>query len=157
VREWGQLKEPDNTLVPQLTYRELQLVEPLKSEIRVLQQQNALLDGRSPQALVVRAVEAEERANRLERQFKQLEAKYRNVRDDHHSLKEEVEELRVSRPTICFKLPPVLLKGSDHARKHCMVAFHPDKQPCETTKELATVLFKQASAAQEKRSAGVSS
>ena len=33
VREWGQLKEPDNTLVPQLTFREANMVAAHNAEV----------------------------------------------------------------------------------------------------------------------------
>jgi len=37
------------------------------------------------------------------------------------------------------------------ARKRSMIAFAPDKQPTEETKQLAEPLFQQASAAEPKR------
>jgi len=51
-------------------------------------------------------------------------------------------------------LPEALLAESPHARKHGMVAFHPDRQPTDRARRLAQPLFQQISAAQGARSAG---
>ena len=148
VREWGKLKEPDNTLVPQLTCREMQLVEPLKNEIRLLQQQIVLLSEEAPASLVQRAAEAEGRARKLERENFDLAAKFRQMRDLANQRSKTVTR---------HKLPPKLLAESEHARKYSLIAFHPDKQPNEFSKQLAAALFKQASAAVPERSTGTAS
>ena len=148
VREWGRLKEPDNTLVPQLTCREMQLVDPLKNEIRLLQQQVVLLSEEAPASLVQRAAEAEGRARKLERENFDLAAKFRQMRDLANQRSKTVTR---------HKLPPKLLAESEHARKYSLIAFHPDKQPNEFSKQLAAALFKQASAAVPERSTGTAS
>lgn len=73
VREWGKLKEPDNTLVPQLTCREAALVvshqaeaSRLRAELEVLR---VAMKDKAPTSLVTRAAEAENKCARLERDW----------------------------------------------------------------------------------------
>ena len=178
VREWGNLKEPDNTLVPQLTLRERELLAPKDQRIQLLEQEQQLLRQQvgektrlASEATIKRAVQAEQRLLRSEEVARQLEqellaernehqqtrerAKRQRLQDDinYAGLQEKYSELaRRSKGTTVYALPSALLAESPHARKHAMVAFHPDKQPTERSRRLAEPFFKQISAAQDARS-----
>ena len=57
----------------------------------------------------------------------------------------------MQRSRVEYKIPERLMTESAWARKRSMIAFAPDKQPTEETKQLAEPLFQQASAAEPKR------
>ena len=60
-------------------------------------------------------------------------------------------------PSVPVHLPPALLAESRHARKYCLIAFHPDKQPSDHASRLAAPLYNQASAAEPSRSSDYAS
>jgi DNA repair exonuclease SbcCD ATPase subunit len=165
VREWGNLKEPDNTLVPQLSLRERELLAPREQRIALLQQQvNEKTKGASETA-IKRAVEAELRLKSSEEELRacrqELEesrqwSKRQRQQDDlkYAALVEQYKELASRKQRAVHALPEALLKESPHARRHGMVAFHPDRQPTAKARRLAQPLFQQISAAQGARSAG---
>jgi hypothetical protein len=171
VREWGELNEPDNTLVPQLTLRENSLLQPLRGEILLLKQKNMLLTERAPNALVRQAAEAEERARKAQKDFAEYkELTDRQVHECYEKFKAKEKELQTEKQKSELymskykeakkqrhTLPQQLLIESEHARKYSMVAFHPDKQPNTLTdraKEWSDSLYKQASSVHETRSSG---
>ena len=159
VREWASLKEPDSTLVPQLACREMKLLGPLKSEVETLKTVNSVLNERSPVALMQRAIEAENRAQKAESALllEKQRAQKLNVasRDARETIEDLREQLQCS--SVSEHLPPALLAESRHARKYCLIAFHPDKQPSDHASRLAAPLYNQASAAEPSRSSDYAS
>jgi len=165
VREWGNLKEPDNTLVPQLSLRERELLAPREQRIALLQQQvNEKTKGASETA-IKRAVEAEHRLKSAEAELGACRQELEELRQwsarqrqqdgiNYAALAEQYKELASRKQRAVHALPEALLAESPHARKHGMVAFHPDRQPTAKARRLAQPLFQQISAAQGARSAG---
>jgi hypothetical protein len=165
VREWGNLKEPDNTLVPQLSLRERVLLARREQLIALLQQQvNEKTKGASETA-IKRAVEAELRLKSAEAELGACRQELEELRQwsarqrqqdgiNYAALAEQYKELASRKQRAVHALPEALLAESPHARKHGMVAFHPDRQPTAKARRLAQPLFQQISAAQGARSAG---
>jgi hypothetical protein len=165
VREWGNLKEPDNTLVPQLSLRERELLAPREQRIALLEQQvNEKTKGASETA-IKRALEAEHRWKSAEAELGACRQELEELRQwsarqrqqdgiNYAALAEQYKELASRKQRAVHALPDALLAESPHARKHGMVAFHPDRQPTAKARRLAQPLFQQISAAQGSRSAG---
>lgn len=164
VREWGKLAEPDNTLVPQLTYREMQLLLPFKSDVKVLKRENALLQStlneKAPAALVKKAAEAYERVRKAEEGQKEAESelvtRMRAAEATFDRLSAENALLKTRPPEIVYRLPKKLMRSA-WVRKHAMVAFAPEKQTDQELKNAAAALFQQVSEAQPDRSSGFES
>ena len=85
--------------------------------------------------------------------FKRIAEKaYDKHTQEIDELKKSISKLKRQR-TPEYKLPDRLMEESTWARKKAMIAFAPDKQPSEATKEMAMPLFKQASSAEPRRDA----
>jgi hypothetical protein len=165
VREWGNLKEPDNTLVPQLSLRERELLAPREQRIALLQQQVNEKTKGATEATIKRAVEAELRLKSAEEELGACRQELEELRQwsarqrqqdgiNYAALAEQYKELASRKQRAVHALPDALLAESPHARRHGMVAFHPDRQPTAKARRLAQPLFQQISAAQGARSAG---
>ena len=128
VREWGRLKEPDNTLVPQLTCREAALKASHDTESARLRAENevlrASLKDKAPLALITRTVEAEEKCSRLKREWDLFKIeKQREVDDavrdnEHERAQHGAAKLAYSERTRSI-------------RRRLQAAIHPDKAPPE--------------------------
>ena len=137
VREWGQLKEPDNSLVPQLTYRETALVggrdaeiARLKAELEVMR---AAAKDKTPTAIANRAAEAEANATKVERE---AEARVTN-------LQHEFDLFRATKHTELTNAKENLSRALDRAdnlKRKIQLLIHPDKAP-EGAREWATHVF----------------
>lgn len=139
VREWGCLKEPDNTLVPQLTCREATLVASHQAETGRIRAENEVLRSalkdKSPTALITRTAEAEERYTRLKREWETfIESKQREV-DESVRLNEQARSQHVS-----AKL--AYTERMRSMKRKFQAAVHPDRAP-EEVKEWATRIFQQ--------------
>lgn len=137
VREWGRLKEPDNTLVPQLTYREATLVASheteasrLRAELGVLR---AAVKDKAPVALVTRAAEAEEKFARLQRDWEAF--RENSERTVTEALKASDQEKALHGAA---KL--AYAEKARSLKRKLQAAIHPDKVPPEV-RQWATRVF----------------
>jgi len=144
VREWGQLREPENTLVPQLTRREQAIASTyqtenarLKAELEVLR---AAAKEKAPAAVVARAAEAETKMARADAKMakadEEAEAKVAKMQNDWDA----------------FRAATFLEVGSANAnasradsraeslKRKIQRLVHPDKVPVEA-REWATHVF----------------
>ena len=92
-----------------------------------------------------------QRENEIQRAKRTFEIAYDEIIARVSTL--ERDNARLKRRRIEYKLPEELMSDSEWARKRAMIAFAPDKQPSEATKQLALPFFKQASAAAPSRTA----
>ena len=136
VREWGKLKEPDNTLVPQLTFRDANLVAAHDAETARLQTENARLRAelevtrvaakeKAPAALLKRAAEAEASGVRMKQE---LAADVEAAQQDKLHWHGEILKIGAERDQM------------RRERRRMQVALHPDKVP-EGAREWATKAY----------------
>lgn len=139
VREWGRLKEPDNTLVPQLTCREATLVASheteasrLRAELEVLR---VAIKDKAPVSLVTRAAEAEDKYARLRREWEIF--RETNERDVAAALRaSDQERAQHGAAKLAYTERARTLK------RKLQAATHPDKVPVEV-RQWATRVFQQ--------------
>lgn len=139
VREWGRLKEPDNTLVPQLTCREATLVAShqaeasrLRAELEVLR---IAVKDKAPAALVTRAAEAETKLSRLQKEWDAFrEENNRTLADAVRSNGEERSRHGAAKLAYAEKARSL--------KRKLQAAIHPDKVPREV-RQWATHIFQQ--------------
>ena len=147
VREWGQLKEPDNTLVPQLTFREANMVAAHNAEVAQVKAEaarqkaehdaeNARLRAelevlrtaakeKAPAALLKRAAEAEASVVRMKQE---LAADVETARADKLYWQDEILKIGAERDQM------------RRDRRRMQAALHPDKVP-EGVREWATKAY----------------
>ena len=129
VREWGKLKEPDNTLVPQLTCREANLVAAHDAETARLQAElevaRAAAKEKSPAALLKRAAEAEASVVRMKQQ---LAADVAAAEQDKIQWQAEILSIGAERDQ------------HRRERRRMQAVLHPDKVP-EGAREWATKAY----------------
>lgn len=126
MKAWGGLLAPDETIVAQLKSRERALKRECDNKINEFKQM------------------AEQAYDRLNMRLSKLEKANAYLQESNIALKRK-------RSRVEYKIPERLMTESAWARKRSMIAFAPDKQPTEETKQLAEPLFQQASAAEPKR------
>ena len=144
VREWGQLREPDNTLVPQLTCREQAMAAAhqtenarLKAELEVLR---AAAKEKAPATVVARAAEAETKMAKADakmaRADEAAEAKVAKMQHDWD----------VFRACKCLEVSNANANASramdkaDNLKRKIQLLVHPDKVP-EEARQWATHMF----------------
>ena len=144
VREWGQLKEPDNTLVPQLTCREEAMVASyqtevsrLKAELEVLR---AAAKDKAPATLVARAAEAEAKMARADakvaRAEEEAEAKVAKMQHDWDAFR-AAKYLEVNNANANASRA---MDKADSLKRKIQLLVHPDKVP-EEARPWATHMF----------------
>ena len=144
VREWGQLREPDNTLVPQLTCREEAMaatyqteVSRLKAELEVLR---AAAKEKAPATVVARAAEAETKMAKADAKMARAEqeAEARVAKMQH-----DWDAFRASK---CLEVSNANANASramdkaDSLKRKIQLLVHPDKVP-EEARPWATHMF----------------
>lgn len=137
VREWGRLKEPDNTLVPQLTCREATLVASheteasrLRAELEVLR---AAVKDKAPVALVTRAAEAEDKLARLQRDWEAF-------REDSERTVTEALKASDQEKALHGAAKLAYAEKARSLKRKLQAAIHPDKVPPEV-RQWATRVF----------------
>jgi chromosome segregation ATPase len=144
VREWGQLREPDNTLVPQLTCREEAMaatyqteVSRLKAELEVLR---AAAKEKAPATLVARAAEAETKMAKADakvaRAEEEAEAKVAKMQHDWDAFR-AAKYLEVGNANANASRA---MDKADNLKRKIQLLVHPDKVP-EEARTWATHMF----------------
>ena len=144
VREWGQLREPDNTLVPQLTCREEAVaaahqteVSRLKAELEVLR---AAAKEKTPAAMVARANEADIKMAKAEAKHASADA------DAEAKVAKMQHEWDAFRASKCLEVSNANANASraidraDNLKRKIQLLVHPDKVP-EEARPWATHMF----------------
>ena len=139
VREWGRLKEPDNTLVPQLTCREATLVASyeadatrLRAELEVLR---IAVKDKAPAVLVTRAAESEAKLSRVQQEWDAFREESTKTLADAVKCNEE-ERAQHGAAKLAYAEKARSLK------RKLQAAVHPDKVPPEM-RTWATRIFQQ--------------
>jgi len=144
VREWGRLREPDNTLVPQLTCREQAMAAAhqtenarIKAELEVLR---AAAKEKAPATVVARAAEAETKMAKADakmaRADEQAEAKVAKMQHDWDAF----------RASKCLEVSNANANASradsrmESLKRKIQLLVHPDKVP-EEARPWATHMF----------------
>ena len=151
VREWGQLKEPDNTLVPQLTCREEAMVASyqtenarLKAELEVLR---AAAKDKAPATLVARAAEAEAKMAKADAKVARAEEELRRAEAEAEAKVAKMQhDWDAFRAAKCLEVNNANLNASramdkmDSLKRKIQLLVHPDKVP-EEARPWATHMF----------------
>jgi len=144
VREWGQLREPDNTLVPQLTCREQAMAATYQTEVSRLKAENEVLRAaakeKTPAMVVARAAEAETKMARADAKMakadEEAEAKVAKMQNDWDAFRAakylEVNNANANASRAMAK--------SDSLKRKIQLLVHPDKVP-EEARPWATHMF----------------
>ena len=144
VREWGQLREPDNTLVPQLTCREQAMASTYQTEVSRIRAENEVLRAaakeKAPATVVARAAEAETKMAKADakmaRADEAAEAKVAKMQHDWD----------VFRACKCLEVSNANANASramdkaDNLKRKIQLLVHPDKVP-EEARQWATHMF----------------
>ena len=144
VREWGQLREPDNTLVPQLTCREQAVAAAHQTEVSRLKAENEVLRAaakeKTPAAMVARANEADIK-------MAKAEAKHASADADAEAKVAKVQhEWDAFRAAKCLEVNSANANASraidraDNLKRKIQLLVHPDKVP-EEARPWATHMF----------------
>ena len=144
VREWGQLREPDNTLVPQLTCREQAVAAAHQTEVSRLKAENEVLRAaakeKTPAAMVARANEADIK-------MAMANAKHASADADAEAKVAKMQhEWDVFRASKCLEVSNANANASraidraDNLKRKIQLLVHPDKVP-EEARPWATHMF----------------
>jgi len=144
VREWGHLREPDNTLVPQLTCREQVVaaahqteVSRMRAELEVLR---AAAKEKAPAAVVARALEADTRMARADAKMAsadaEAEAKVAKMQNDWDAFR-AAKFLEVGNANANASRAD---SRTESLKRKIQLLVHPDKVP-EEARKWATHVF----------------
>jgi len=144
VREWGHLREPDNTLVPQLTCREQAVaaahqteVSRMRAELEVLR---AAAKEKAPAAVVARALEADTRMARADAKMAsadaEAEAKVAKMQNDWDAFR-AAKFLEVGNANANASRAD---SRTESLKRKIQLLVHPDKVP-EEARKWATHVF----------------
>jgi hypothetical protein len=144
VREWGQLREPDNTLVPQLTCREQAVAAAHQTEVSRLKAENEVLRAaakeKAPATVVARAAEAETKMAKADakmaRAEEEAEAKVAKMQHDWDAFR-AAKYLEVGNANANASRA---IDRADRLKRKIQLLVHPDKVP-EEARPWATHMF----------------
>jgi len=144
VREWGQLREPDNTLVPQLTCREEAVAAAHKTEVSRLRAELEVLRAaakeKTPAAMVARANEADIKMAKAEAKHASADA------DAEAKVAKMQHDWDAFRASKCLEVSNANANASraidraDNLKRKIQLLVHPDKVP-EEARTWATHMF----------------